>query len=446
MTEKIKKSIRDEVYIHSNNAKEAMRESVALLKTSKIKVEQAKSLYIPYYFKRVGAVIGLLASIGILIIWAGNNVLYSLNQFFLDTAENFEVDIIEIMPVFELNKIRPFAPVTFALFLIAFSLFFSCYLINEYDRYNRVKSLLRRIISINEMCDCLQKKELSVDAQRKQVADTLSLGQELTWGKKSEQICYIEDIRQNDIILSLQKTRTLDRFIRKTYLVCGFLMLLAVTNYIGSFISRFIEVAWDISYPGLQPIVTVIISIFCLAIFLLLYNNKKSSKGKNTKTVHKPKRIIQAGGYSYGPLSTPKKSVKNNSAFESPVSFWALTLTITILAHLIINSLFGENIVKEVFGNVSGSGIDYVANNIAIYLGYWGFMISGIIGTFVYNTKLSDDGKYNGYKFYHYLLSMFFSLIGSLAYLLLIGILQVIIWILIVVAVIAIIGAFFSSA
>lgn len=231
-------SLHDLLDVHANVAKHMIRERVVSLQTSKTQIEQNKPVYKPFYARRFFAKLGLVLSIGLLILWPRKNISENLIQLFMKT----EVDFTETTIFAALDNMRLLPSVTILLSLIAFIVYFSFYLILKYNQYNRSKSFLRRIKSIEYMCDSLQKTELFVHCLKQRIAETVSLGKELTWKKSNQSLC-IEDIRQTDVISSPQKNRPIDHLIRRTYRVFGFLSIIAIL-----YISLFTMINLSISY------------------------------------------------------------------------------------------------------------------------------------------------------------------------------------------------------
>ena len=65
--------------------------------------------------------------------------------------------------------------------------------------------------------------------------------------------------------------------------------------------------------------------------------------------------------------------------------FWFLTLFIALGIHALVQSIWGNEIITSIFGDGYGSGIESLGTNLAIWLGPWGFVICGLIGTLIYN-------------------------------------------------------------
>ena len=115
---------------------------------------------------------------------------------------------------------------------------------------------------------------------------------------------------------------------------------------------------------------------------------------------------------------------KTDGIFASETMFWTLTILVPLAIQLAIHYLSGNMIVYEIFGSSYGSGIEYWGTNFAIWLGPWGFIICGLIGTCLYNTYWCKNGKAYGYKWYHYTLSVIVSFIGSALWILFVLILS----------------------
>ena len=100
--------------------------------------------------------------------------------------------------------------------------------------------------------------------------------------------------------------------------------------------------------------------------------------------------------------------------------FWILNIAMTLGIQAAVHILSGNMVVGEIFGYEYGSGIESWGSNLAVWIGPWGFVICGLIGTYLYNTYCSENGKLYGYKWYHYVLSIVVSLIASAAWILVI--------------------------
>lgn len=128
------------------------------------------------------------------------------------------------------------------------------------------------------------------------------------------------------------------------------------------------------------------------------------------------------------PINIQKTSPWNNSSlnmrkkgiFALEIMFWAITIAIPLGIQALVHILSGNMIVGEIFGYEYGSGIESWGFNLAVWLGPWGFIICGVIGTFLYNTYWCQSGKLYGYKWYHYVLSIVVSFVASAAWILVI--------------------------
>lgn len=110
----------------------------------------------------------------------------------------------------------------------------------------------------------------------------------------------------------------------------------------------------------------------------------------------------------------------SDNIMESAGMFWFLTLAITLGAQAFIQYMWGDAIVGSIFGYEYGGDLENAGMNIAIWLGPWGFVICGLIGTLLYNICGSKNGRLYGYKWYHYVLSIVVSFASSAAYILVI--------------------------
>lgn len=141
--------------------------------------------------------------------------------------------------------------------------------------------------------------------------------------------------------------------------------------------------------------------------------------------------------------SSKKNSGTNNSSsanyryrsglMASPEMFWFLTIVIAVGIQALVQGIWGTTIVGKVFGYEYGSGIESWGTNLAILIGPWGFVVCGLIGTLIYNLKLCDDGKWHGYKGYHYVLSVLMSAACSAAWIPIIWIISIAIMVIAVV-------------
>lgn len=115
--------------------------------------------------------------------------------------------------------------------------------------------------------------------------------------------------------------------------------------------------------------------------------------------------------------STPLRS---DGIMASKGMFWFLTLFIALGIQALVQSIWGNDIITSIFGDGYGSGIESWGTSLAIWLGPWGFVICGLIGTLIYNCCWSTGGSLYGYKWYHYVLSVLTSVGCSALYILLI--------------------------
>jgi len=105
--------------------------------------------------------------------------------------------------------------------------------------------------------------------------------------------------------------------------------------------------------------------------------------------------------------------------FASSGMFWFLTLAITLGTQAVVHTLYGEQIIKAIFGSGLGNGFDFL-------IGPWGFVICGFLGSILYNVYLSKDGQEYGYSTHHYILSILTSFFCSLGYILVVMLLAVV--------------------
>lgn len=140
-----------------------------------------------------------------------------------------------------------------------------------------------------------------------------------------------------------------------------------------------------------------------------------------------------------GTNTVSSNSIRSDGIMASSGMFWFLTLAITLGAQALIQGIWGNQIVGEIFGYRYGSGIESWGVNLAVALGPWGFVICGLIGTCCYNSMWCNNGKLYGYKPSHYILSCIVSFVFSVAWILFILILSLVIMILAIVFVIAIV-------
>lgn len=132
---------------------------------------------------------------------------------------------------------------------------------------------------------------------------------------------------------------------------------------------------------------------------------------------------------SYASTATQTSStpLKSDGIMASSGMFWFLTLVITLGAQAILHSVCGEELISSLFGSSYRDGIESWGANLAIWLGPWGFVICGLIGTLIYNCCWSTNGRLYGYKWYHYGLSILTSFVCSALYILLIFLISVVI-------------------
>ena len=124
--------------------------------------------------------------------------------------------------------------------------------------------------------------------------------------------------------------------------------------------------------------------------------------------------------------------------------FWFLTLAITLGGQALIHGITGGRLASEIFGSSYGSGIESWGMNLDKWLGPWGFIICGLVGTILYNT-MNRKGKLYGYRWYHYLLSCVVSFACSAAWILVVLVISIAIIIIAIIVIIAIIIGIFSG-
>jgi len=154
----------------------------------------------------------------------------------------------------------------------------------------------------------------------------------------------------------------------------------------------------------------------------------------------------QTTTYSTPRTTTSSTPLKSDGIMASSGMFWFLTLAITLGAQAIIHSVYGNEIISSLFGSGYGSGVESWGMNLAIWLGPWGFVICGVVGTLLYNCMWCSSGQLYGYKWYHYVLSILTSFVCSAAYILLILLISLAIIVIVGGIVIAIICGIFSGS
>lgn len=134
------------------------------------------------------------------------------------------------------------------------------------------------------------------------------------------------------------------------------------------------------------------------------------------------------------PLYTNKTSQPVNSGPTAPTegiqsasAFWPITLIVPLLVQAVVQGIWGQQIVAECFGTEYGEGMYAVGENLGIFLGPWGFVICGVIGSIVYNKFLCKNGQMYGYQPYHYALSMISSFVCSAAWLVVVGLITIVV-------------------
>jgi len=121
-------------------------------------------------------------------------------------------------------------------------------------------------------------------------------------------------------------------------------------------------------------------------------------------------------------------------------------IAIPVALQLAVHYLTGNAIIHEMFGSDYGSGFEYWGSNLALWLGPWGFVICGLIGTYLYNTYWSKNGKIYGYQWYHYVLSVIVSIVASAAWFLVVLAISLAIMLIVGAFIVAIICGMFSGS
>lgn len=149
---------------------------------------------------------------------------------------------------------------------------------------------------------------------------------------------------------------------------------------------------------------------------------------------------------TFGAANTIRsKPAKSYGIMESSWVFWLLTLAISLGTQALIQGIWGNQIVGEIFGHGYGRGMESWGLNLAVGLGPWGFVICGLIGTYCYNSMWCD-GKLFGYTPTDYILSCIVSFVFSAAWIPFIFILRIALWLLLLVFLVVIaVGAFIGS-
>lgn len=104
---------------------------------------------------------------------------------------------------------------------------------------------------------------------------------------------------------------------------------------------------------------------------------------------------------------------KTAKGFASETVFWIVTMILPAAAIFLIDYLTYGAITWSVFGYEYGSSIESWGSNLAIWMGPWGYVLCGLVGTYVYNTYWSVKGKLYGYQWHHYALSFLTSMIAA---------------------------------
>ena len=171
---------------------------------------------------------------------------------------------------------------------------------------------------------------------------------------------------------------------------------------------------------------------------------KPSSRQTTNATPVMP--ALQSQQTSGGASTIISNQMKSDGIMASSGMFWFLTLAITLGTQALIQGIWGNQIVGEIFGHGYGSGIESWGVNLAVALGPWGFVICGLIGTCCYNSMWCKNGRLYGYKPSHYILSCIVSFAFSAAWILFIIILSIAIAILAIIVVIAVICGMLSGS
>lgn len=151
---------------------------------------------------------------------------------------------------------------------------------------------------------------------------------------------------------------------------------------------------------------------------------------------------------------TPPSNNKGNKSYPSKASgimassgmFWFLTIAITLIGQFLLFAESGNDIIGTVFGTQYGNGIESIGINIGIWLGPWGFIISALLGTIIYNCCWGTSGKRIGYRWYHYVLSILTAAAFNLAYVLAIFLISLAIYIAVIALGILLICGFISGS
>lgn len=167
----------------------------------------------------------------------------------------------------------------------------------------------------------------------------------------------------------------------------------------------------------------------------------------NTFTPAPSNSVIPANVYSPptggSNIHTP---VESDGIMTKGAMFWFLTLITAVGVQALIQMCWGEDIVAGCFGKSYGSGIEHWGTNLGILIGPWGLTILGMIGTLVYNSCWTGNARINGYRWYHYVLSIATSLAFSVLYILLIYFITIAIIVVIAIILIGAVCGIFSGS
>lgn len=154
----------------------------------------------------------------------------------------------------------------------------------------------------------------------------------------------------------------------------------------------------------------------------------------------------QANGTTPRPTNATQPTTPMEKTLASPTIFWIGTIALALVVQSVAMGIFGNTIIGETFGYGYGDGWESWGTNLAVWFGPWGFVICAIIGTVIYNTYWCKSGKQNGYKWYHYVLSLISSIAFSIGWILVIFIITLAIYLLIGAIIVAVVCAFLSGS
>ncbi len=150
-------------------------------------------------------------------------------------------------------------------------------------------------------------------------------------------------------------------------------------------------------------------------------NKKISQAASKTPITVAPVKKTYRNTYTNNTQNTtnrqPKRNYSNSSSdsfFESTATFFIVTLLVATVGQYFLHEFFSEPLIEWVFGDGEKEGWKNFLINFAANIGMWGFIVSGLICSLIYNFIILEDGSYFGFEFVHYFLSILCIVAGNI--------------------------------